>query len=181
MPSFYTRAGDDGTTGLLGKGRIAKDDLRMDTIGAVDEASAALGLARSVLRSAENGTVVQIQRDLYGLMGELAATEENIERFQVIGAGRVLWLEEQTDRLAGLVKLPGEFIIPGDCPAAGACDLARAVVRRAERRLVELSRRGDVKNPALLRYLNRLSSFCYVLELYENSLTQTAGPTLAKE
>jgi cob(I)alamin adenosyltransferase len=180
MPTFYTRAGDDGTTGLLGKGRISKADLRMETIGAIDEVNAALGLARSITRSAENATIVQIQRDLYGLMGELAATNENAARFRTIGAERVRWLEEQTDRLAGTVKLPGEFIVPGDSPAAGAIDMARAITRRAERRLVELAQRGDVANKELQRYLNRLSSFCYLLELHENDLSGVKALTLMK-
>jgi cob(I)alamin adenosyltransferase len=180
MPAFYTRKGDDGTTGLLGPGRIAKSDLRIETIGAVDEASAALGLARSICCSAEAGLILQVQRDLYGLMAEVAATPENVDRFREINAERTAWLEEQTDRLTALVKLPAEFILPGDTPAGGALDLARAVVRRAERRLVDLVDRGDVLNPDLLRYLNRLSSFCFVLELYEIQTAGPGNPTLAK-
>jgi cob(I)alamin adenosyltransferase len=180
MTAFYTRKGDDGTTGLLGPGRIAKSDLRIETIGAVDEASAALGLARSICRTAEAGLIMQVQRDLYGLMAEVAATAENAARFRVITPERTAWLEGQIDRLTALVKLPFEFILPGDTPAGGALDMARAVVRRAERRLVELKNRGEVLNPDLLRYLNRLSSFCYVLELYEIQTGGPGSPTLAK-
>ena len=180
MTAFYTRKGDDGTTGLLGSGRIAKSDLRIETIGAVDEASAALGLARSICRSEEASLIIQVQRDLYGVMAEVAATPENAGRFRVINAERISWLEEHIDRLTALVKLPAEFILPGDTPAGGALDLARAVVRRAERRMVDLMDRGGVLNPDLLSYMNRLSSLCFILELYEIQTAGPGSPTLAK-
>lgn len=180
MAVFYTRKGDDGTTGVLGPGRLAKSDLRIEAIGTIDEASAALGFARSICRTAEASVILQVQRDLYGLMGEVAATPENAARFRVIDAQRIAWLEEQTDRLTRLVKLPGEFIVPGDTPAGGALDLARAVVRRAERRLVGLQQRGEIENGHLLGYLNRLSSLCYVLELYELQFGGSSPVTLAK-
>jgi cob(I)alamin adenosyltransferase len=180
MAAFYTRKGDDGTTGLLGPGRIAKSDLRMEAIGTVDEASAALGLARSICRSSEAGLLIQVQRDLYNLMAEIAATPENASRFRVINNEHVSWLEAQTDRISAMVTLPGEFIVPGDTPAAGAMDLARTVVRRAERRLVELYQRGDITSSDLLRYLNRLSSFCYVFELLEIQVSGKDTPTLAE-
>lgn len=164
----------------LGSGRIAKNDPRIEAVGAVDEASAALGVARSVCRTPEASIIVAIQRDLYGLMSEVAAAPEHAARFRVIDAQRLAWLEQQTDRLTALVKMPGEFIIPGDTPAGAALDLARTVVRRAERRLVELFNRGDVENPQLLSYLNRLSSFCFVLEMFEIQSAGNSGPTLAK-
>jgi cob(I)alamin adenosyltransferase len=178
---FYTRTGDDGTTGLLGEGRIAKSDLRVDALGTIDEANAAVGLARAACQSIEaRGSLVQIQRDLYGIMTEVAATEENTERFRSIGAERVEWLETLINRLSETVEPPREFIVPGDCPAGAALDLARTVTRRAERRLVELNQREKLPNPALLSYLNRLSSFCFVLELRENQLAGSERPTLAR-
>ncbi len=90
------------------------------------------------------------------------------------------WLEAQIDTLASSTNMPREFIIPGDTPAGAALSLARAVIRRAERRVVELSNLKDISNPELGRYLNRLSSLCFVLELVENN---AAGKetTLAKE
>jgi cob(I)alamin adenosyltransferase len=124
--------------------------------------------------------LIQIQRDLYNLMTEAAATPENVNRFRVINSERVTWLEVQTDRLTAKVKMPGEFIVPGDTPAGGALDLARAIVRRAERRFVELFQRGDIVNSDLLSYLNRLSSFCYIFELYEIQAEGKDAPTLAR-
>ena len=96
--SFYTRGGDDGTTGLLGPGRVGKEDIRIEAVGAVDEAGAALGLARASSRIPEAAAMIlQVQRDLYGMMAELAATPENAGRFRTIDAARVSWLEAQVD------------------------------------------------------------------------------------
>ncbi len=182
MPTgFYTRRGDDGSTGILGEGRVSKSDARIEALGAVDEATAALGMARAVCRSAEAaGCLVSIQRDLYAVMAEAAASVENREKFRSIDAARVKWLEEQTDWLSQKVDLPREFIVPGDSIAGAALDVARTAVRRAERRLVALSENGLLDNPDLLRYMNRLSSFCFVLELWENHLAGSSRPTLAK-
>jgi cob(I)alamin adenosyltransferase len=173
MPSsFYTSRGDDGSTGLLGEGRVSKADSRIEALGTVDEATAALGVARATCQSSE--------RDCYGVMAEVAANAENAEKFRTIDQIRVAWLEEQTDRLSQIVQIPRDFILPGDSQAGASLDMARAIVRRAERRLVELSEGGLISNPELLRYMNRLSSFCFLLELYENQLAGSQFPTLAK-
>jgi cob(I)alamin adenosyltransferase len=182
MPtSFYTRGGDEGYTGLLGEGRVAKEDLRMEALGAVDEVSAVLGLARAHLHSAEGpGMLLHVQRDLYGLMTELSATPENVQRFRTIGPENVAWLESQVNTLSMVVEIPREFIVPGDSVEGAFLDLARTIVRRAERRVADLFHRGDVTNADLLRYLNRLSSLCFVLELRENQIIGNKKITLAK-
>jgi cob(I)alamin adenosyltransferase len=179
--SFYTRSGDDGTTGLLGEDRVSKHHPRIEALGALDEASAALGLARASCQAAQTPPILrQAQRDLYRLMAEVAATPENAQKFHGIDASRVEWLEKQTDAISQKVAMPNEFILPGDTPSGAALSLARAVVRRAERRVTELFNLQELSNKELLRYLNRLSSLCFVLEVLEN---QTAGKTtsLAKE
>ncbi len=173
---FYTRGGDDGYTGLLGPGRIAKEDARMEALGAVDEANAALGVVRSLARSVEGtDTLLHIQRDLYGLMAELASPPATAARFRSIDVERVKWLEGQVDALAVLVEVPKEFIIPGDTVEGAFTDMARAVVRRAERRVADLLHRGEISNPELLHYMNRLSSFCFLLELQETGLAKQAA------
>ncbi|MFZ5880704.1 MAG: cob(I)yrinic acid a,c-diamide adenosyltransferase [Chloroflexota bacterium] len=179
--TFYTTKGDDGTTGLIGEGRVPKYHNRMEALGALDEASAALGLARAQTTVPQTAPILlDAQRDLYKLMAEVAATPENAERFRAIDAARVTWLEEQTDALGQIVEMPRAFILPGDTPGGAALSLARAVIRRAERRVVALFDTGEITNPDLQRYLNRLSSLCFVLELREN---QSAGKStsLAKE
>ncbi len=179
--SFYTRTGDDGKTGVLGPGRLHKSHPRIEALGALDEASAALGLARASCLAQETPPLLrQAQKDLYRLMAEVAATPENAKKIQGLDASRVDWLEEQTDAISQRVALPREFILPGDTPSGAALSLARTIVRRAERRVSELFDLNELSNPQLLRYLNRLSSLCFVLEILEN---QTAGrsTSLAKE
>jgi cob(I)alamin adenosyltransferase len=181
MSPFYTRTGDEGNTGLLGEGRVPKFDLRIEALGALDEATAALGLARSAAHATQSvALILETQRDLYRLMAEVGATPENAATFRSIDAARVQWLETQTDALSEIVPMPSEFIIPGENPSSAAMSLARTVVRRAERRVVELFQQGGLENPHLLAYLNRLSSLCFVLELLENQYAGQNTP-LAKK
>ena len=181
MSPFFTRSGDDGFTGLLGAGRYPKHDLRLEALGAIDEASAALGVARSHVQNDENkARLLKIQRHLYGVMAEVAATPENVEKFQQINALQVNWLEEQAEALTQSTPLPSGFIVPGDNKPAAFLDLARTVVRRAERQVAALAHRDELKNPELLRYLNRLSSLCFLMELNETTIEEGRNPTLAK-
>lgn len=181
MTKFYTRTGDEGTTGLLGEGRARKDAPRLEAVGALDEANAALGVARASCQATLSPKILlTVQRDLYSLMAEVAATPENAARFRNIDAGRVGWLEDQIAALEVQVEPPNEFIVPGDTHAGAALDLARTVVRRAERRVTGLYLDGEIENAELLRYLNRLSSLCFVLELWENQRAGQDKPTLAK-
>jgi len=182
MSPFYTANGDDGFTGLLGEGRIAKNAPRIEAIGTLDEATAAIGLARSLSKSDPvRSLLIHLQRDLYHIMAEVAATPENASRFRRIQEEQVEWLEQQTETISQSISIPKEFILPGDSPAGGALSLARAIVRRAERRVVALFHEGDIENLELVRYLNRLSSLLFLLELFEISLDKPDSPTLAKE
>ncbi|GAB4526067.1 MAG: cob(I)yrinic acid a,c-diamide adenosyltransferase [Anaerolineales bacterium] len=179
--SFYTKTGDDGYTGLLGAGRVPKYHPRPEACGTIDEATAALGLARAFSQAAQTAEIlIQVQRDLYGLMAEVAATPENAERFRSISAARVDFLEAQTDSLQEVVAMPKAFILPGDSQAGGFLALARTIVRRAERLVTRLLHMGELQNPELGRYLNRLSSLCFALELLENQAAGR-GTTLAKD
>ncbi|MCC7129220.1 MAG: cob(I)yrinic acid a,c-diamide adenosyltransferase [Anaerolineae bacterium] len=181
MSRFYTTAGDDGFTGTLRKGRLRKDDPQTEALGAIDEANSTLGLARSVCRSADlKETLLTIQGNLYQLMTEISASPDNAARFRKIDASSVDWLERQIADLSSRVEVPKEFIVPGDSFSAAVLDLARAVVRRAERRVAGLAHEGLVDNPDLLRYLNRLSSLCFVMELFEIQQSGKDSPTLAR-
>ncbi len=180
--SFYTRTGDDGYTGLLGEGRVAKYMPQPEAYGTVDEASAALGVARAGAQSEETRRLLlTAQRDLYHMMAELAATQQTAHLFRKVDAARVAWLEEQTDRLSQRIQLPNEFVVPGDSLPGAYLDLARTVVRRAERIVVHLLHDGLIENVELVRYLNRLSSLLFVLALYENALAGVSNVTLAKQ
>lgn len=181
MSDFYTGRGDDGTTSLLGEERVPKFHPRPEAYGAIDEASAALGMARSLsVDAASQRAAAQVQRDLYGIMAEVAATPDNAEKFRSVGPERVEWLESQMEYFGERVAMPQEFVIGGDTRSGAAFDMARTVVRRAERRVVELFHEGDIENAALVAYLNRLSSLCFVLALWENVQGGVDQPSLAK-
>ncbi len=181
MSPFYTQTGDEGNTGLLGEGRVTKFDLRIEALGALDEATAVLGLARvSATAPQIEPIILEVQHDLYKLMSEVGATPENAEKFRFIDSARVKWLETQTDAITADMEMPGEFILPGESHSSAVLALARTIVRRAERRVVELHHAGGLGNMSLLAYLNRLSSLCFALELFE---TRQAGRSIrmAKE
>ena len=181
MPRFFTGDGDDGRTGLLGGERVPKDDPRIAACGDLDEASACLGLARAMSRNEDARLVLSTaQRDLHGIMAEIAALPENAVTFRVIDGSRVAWVEDVIHRWQAFVSLPEGFILPGDCVGSAAAALARTVVRRAERTVTVLARSGQIENQELLRYLNRLSSLCFVLEMLENREAGVDRPTLAR-
>src|SRR5512133_141925 len=181
MNHFYTGKGDDGMTTWLGKGRIKKSDFRLEALGSLDETSAALGLARALTASSEiKEILLRIQRELSGMMGEVAADPAEAARFRTIKTEQVTWLEEQADTITQTVEAPRSFLMSGDTSGGGALDNARAISRRAERRVVELAQSGGLENPAILAYLNRLSSLLFVLELLELKASGQNNPNQAK-
>jgi cob(I)alamin adenosyltransferase len=170
MDLIDNHGGDDGSTGMLGEGRLPKYHPRVETLGVLDEASAALGLARALCKDQLTaGLLEDVQRDLYAIMAEVAATPENVEQFRILDHSRLQWLESQVDAIAARAPAPAEFILPGDSLPGAALALARTIVRRAERRAAALFDTGEIQNKVLLQYLNRLSSLCFALELYENA------------
>lgn len=177
---FYTRKGDTGYTDLLGD-RVPKHHIRPETYGTIDEATSFLGLARAVVTSERSKEVIlQIQRDLYLLMAELAfAPDMEQHKFQM-EKSHVDWLEGETDRLSEEVELPPHFIIPGDTLSGAALDSARGVIRRAERLAVRMYHAEEIKNEEVISYLNRLSSLLFILARFED---REAGvtPTRAKQ
>src|SRR4030067_2439220 len=182
MTRFYTQTGDDGYTGLLGEGRTPKHNRRIETIGAIDEANAAIGLARSFSAAPQTSSILlTAQRDLYYIMSEVAAQPKNASQFRKITSERVEWVETQIDDISKEISIPIEFIVPGDSTAGSAFDLARTITRRAERHIAYLFHQKMIENRELLRYMNRLSSLCFVLELLENKASGYSHPTLAKE
>ena len=170
MASFFTGKGDTGTTGYLGEGRISKTSIRIDAVGSVDEATAALGLARSLSKSEKISQILlHVQKQLYWLMSEISAALDVAEKFNKINQDEILWVEDQIEHLEKIVVLPREFIIAGESVASAALALARTIVRRAERRTIALFEAGEINKPLLIAYLNRLSSLIFLLEVYEAS------------
>jgi cob(I)alamin adenosyltransferase len=172
MTPFFTGKGDSGTTGFLGKGRLSKDSVRIEAVGSVDEATAALGLARGMTEIEEvRKIIITVQKKLYELMSELSADAETAEQFDKIDESDVEWLEKQIVWFENSIDMPREFIIPGESPASGALAVARTIVRRAERRVIALLNAGGITKEVLLAYLNRLSSLIFILEVYESSIS----------
>lgn len=181
MASFYTGKGDTGKTGFLGEGRISKNSLRIEALGSVDEANAALGYARSIaIGQKTKEMLLEVQKQLYFLMSEISASPEVSDRFDKIGDDEIQWLEDKIKEIEALVDLKREFIIPGENPSSGALSLSRAIVRRAERRAIALFESEEIRKPILITYLNRLSSLVFILEVYEASLSGH-GVRLVKE
>lgn len=169
MATIYTKNGDGGETGLLGQERTSKANIRIEVLGAIDEASAALAVARSFIKDTQtNLMILQIQKDLYLLMAEVGASPENAAKFRKVGQDHITWLESKIEACIATTGAPKNFIIPGEIRSSAMLSLARTVVRRAERRMVELHVSEPFENPHLLTYLNRLSSLCFALELLEN-------------
>ncbi len=177
LTKIYTRTGDDGTTGLGTGARVAKDSLRVEAYGEVDEANAALGLATlecdrssgasSGFASALSPHLKRIQQDLFDLGADLCIPIASDEK----AGAKLRIIPEQTVRLEALIDLHNanlaplnSFILPGGSPLAAALHLARTIVRRAERRVVSLQRSEPVAtNPETVKYLNRLSDLLFVL------------------
>jgi cob(I)alamin adenosyltransferase len=166
----YTKTGDDGTTGLFFAGRVAKDHPGPDAYGAVDEAVAALGLARAETDPAGDlqALLVRLQRELFVVGAELATAPENRHKLQPgrhrVTAEMVAALEPIIDAVTATFDPPQEFVLPGQNRLAAALDLARTVVRRAERAAVAAVHASWIPaDSAVVPYLNRLSDLCWTL------------------
>jgi cob(I)alamin adenosyltransferase len=167
MPRIYTKTGDDGTTGLLYGGRVPKDDAATEAYGTTDEAVAVLGVARAVVGRHLAEEVLALQRELFVVGADLATNPEGRAKLEpgvsLVGPEMTQRLERRIDELVGERALPQAFVVPGANAGSAALDLARSVVRRAERHVVAMEREGRAVNPEVRRYLNRLSDLLFVL------------------
>jgi cob(I)alamin adenosyltransferase len=154
---IYTRKGDDGTTSLWYGGRVAKTDVRTEAYGSIDEANSALGTARALCKAHDqadlHATILSLQHGLFVAGAELATSPEAADRLQ----------DEEIDRYMSQVDLPPHFVIPGGTQLSAALDVARSVMRRAERRTVELRDSKGLASDMVLRYLNRASDLAFAL------------------
>jgi len=166
---IYTRKGDDGTTGLWYGGRVSKYAGRPEAYGSVDEAASALGLARA---AAERGgelyaDILRVQNELFVAGAELATAPEAAQRLEggvsKVTDEMVQRLESDIDRYMDRVDLPPQFVIPGGTELSARLDVARAAVRRAERRVAALKDEGDLADETVLTYLNRLSDALFAM------------------
>ncbi len=157
-PPVSTRRGDDGTTTLLGAGRLSKDDVRIALLGDVDEASASLGLARA---EADDGEIkellLELQRLLYRVMGDVAMPKEE----NIVGPEDVWRVDEALEGWRARTRIPNEFVVPGESKLGALLDFTRSVVRRAERSMVTSGLAHN--HPHALAAVNRLSDVLFVM------------------
>ena len=162
---IYTRTGDDGTTGLIGGSRVKKYDLRLEAYGTVDELNSFLGVVRS-LQTDEHADLVleKIQNKLFVIGANLASdnTITLIKKQMPVGETDILLLEQEMDAMNEVLPELKNFILPGGSQATSFCHVARTVCRRAERLIVELSEKAEV-DPNLIKFINRLSDYLFVL------------------
>jgi len=182
---IYTRRGDDGSTGLFHGGRVPKDDTGPEAYGAVDEAVAALGTARALSSGDTAAAILEVQRSLFVVGAELATAPEHRDKL-VDGQSRatrsmVDELEGRIDEIEARVGMPSEFVVPGGTAVAGALDVARTVVRRAERRAVSHLRASNIEDSQVVRYLNRLADYLYMLARSEESAWEPSRTDDSKE
>ncbi|MEX0616822.1 MAG: cob(I)yrinic acid a,c-diamide adenosyltransferase [Candidatus Woykebacteria bacterium] len=171
---IYTRTGDRGETSLYGGKRISKDHLRVETYGTIDELNAALGTAHSFITDTKIRTIIEkIQNELFNIGAELSTPtkvgKDTKQKFS-IGKEKIQYLENVIDQLDEKLPLLRNFILPGGSNASSLLQLSRSIARRAERRLITLSRKEEI-NENLLSYINRLSDFLFVLARYLNKKT----------
>ena len=159
LSKIYTRTGDDGTTGLGDGSRVPKDSARVEAYGTVDELNSCIGVLLAVtgLPDEVRACLTEVQHELFDMGGELC-----IPGHQAIVAQQVSRLERELDEFNERLPPLKEFILPGGGPAAAACHVARAVARRAERRVWTLAR-SETVGPEVMKYLNRLSDLLFVL------------------
>ena len=168
--SIYTGKGDDGSTGLFYGGRVSKADPGPEAYGTVDEAVAALGVARAEVQNVDPKLAVELlrlQRSLFVVAAELATAAENRPKLEagtsLTTAEMVAGLEADLDRVIAERGSPGEFVVPGGNRTAAALDLARTITRRAERRAVAFAATGGLDGSSVVPYLNRLADYLYML------------------
>ncbi|TYP55477.1 cob(I)yrinic acid a,c-diamide adenosyltransferase [Thermosediminibacter litoriperuensis] len=163
----YTKTGDGGKTSLLGGGRVEKYNIRVEAYGTVDEAVAFIAFARCNARTQRTKDLLfKVERELFKLAAELACPEPGKMLQETISDDDIMWLERTIDYISREISFNNDFVLPGPYASSSSLHMARTVVRRAERQVVKLSVEEKIR-PVILRYLNRLSDFLYILSLYE--------------
>ena len=166
---IYTRNGDEGETGLLYGGKVSKDSPLPEAYGTVDEAQAILGLVRTECEKDSDleQKIIHIERDLYVLMAELATDPSKHDKLESgknkVNEEMINFLEKFIDEISSRFELPQEFVIPGQNRISALIDVARTVVRRAERRTIS----SEIKDSLVVPYLTRLSDLLWAMARWQ--------------
>ncbi len=176
MLKIYTKKGDDGTTGLWYGGRVEKSGLRTDAYGTLDEASSALGVARAGCGTDQPelaADILALQNELFVAGAELATAPEAADRLED-GVSRITpemtdAIDAEIDKYMSRVELPPKFVIPGGTALSAQIDLARTIVRRAERAVVRIKLADELASEEILRFLNRASDLCFAMARFADT------------
>ena len=173
MVKIYTKSGDKGETSLLFGGRTSKSNLRVETYGTVDEAVSSLGLAKSLTSNTEIKLIIEdLQQSLFIIAAELATSPNNKKKLKnevkAITKTMVSDLESLIDKINEKINLGNKFIMPGTSVASAAIDVSRTIVRRLERRIVELIALDTSINSNIIPYINRTSDLLFILGRLED-------------
>ncbi len=176
MLKIYTKKGDDGTTGLWYGGRVEKSGLRTDAYGTLDEASSALGVARAGCGADQPelaADILALQNELFVAGAELATAPEAADRLED-GVSRITpemtdAIDAEIDKYMSRVELPPKFVIPGGTALSAQIDLARTIVRRAERAVVRIKLADELASEEILRFLNRASDLCFAMARFADT------------
>ena len=177
----FNKKGDKGETSLLYGVRVPKCDDKCEVYGTIDEAVSMLGLAKNFCQLEVKDIVSSLQQDLFVVGAEMATPEEHysqlVARGKMVTSEMVQRLEDLIDDFEAKIDMPREFVIPGACVSSAALDVARTIVRRAERRAVVFKQTGKFINEEILKYLNRLADLIFILARYEEKVAHGDNPS----
>ncbi len=170
----FNKKGDAGDTSLFFGKRVPKCDPHCEAYGTIDEVVSSLGVARNIVKKSRTKEIIlKVQKALFDVNAELAVRPEDYEklvsRYKPITDEMAAGLEKIIDEIEAEIEMPRAFVIPGSNLASSSVDMSRAILRRAERRVVALRETGEIKNEAILHYLNRLADLLFALARYEES------------
>ena len=166
LDKIYTRGGDKGSTSLGDGSRVDKSSARIKAYGEVDEANSSIGIAVAFSSSKIKNTLLAIQNDLFDVGADLCFPTQQKKKLTIL-SNRVVFLEDEIDKLNKDLSKLESFILPGGTRSSSFLHLSRSLVRRAERSIVELDK-GEEVNPNVIKYINRLSDFLFVAARFEN-------------
>lgn len=180
--TIITGSGDEGKTGLIGEGRFNKSDLRFEVLGSLDELSASIGVVKAYLPDpSDKNQLSEIQRVLYQVMTELSIVDPAKVKINGITTENISYLDNLIQMMSKSLEMPSGFLLPGDSILTSHVDLTRTVTRRVERRITDYYFQGGFGNKLILQFINRLSTYFFIMEIKLLHDEGIDSPTLSKK